>query len=153
MLTIEQRKQALDEYRAYCTGIVSRYEWPAEDDWLLCWELATQAAVVRVAPEVCGVCAGTGTPLSGLPCICKGLGTQDAEVIGLRERVFDLERNLSPSPPALGEGWISVKERRPDKDRFLVAYKDGSVGYRCDSIAHDDEWITHWMPTSCATQR
>ena len=51
MLTKEQRKQALDAYRTHCTGIVSDYEWPAEDDWLFCWDLATQAAVVRVVPE------------------------------------------------------------------------------------------------------
>src|SRR3990167_11541542 len=51
MLTKEQRKQALDAYRTHCTGIVSDYEWPAEDDWLFCWDLATQAAVVRVVRD------------------------------------------------------------------------------------------------------
>lgn len=34
--------------------------------------------------DLCSVCAGTGKPVSGLPCICAGVGTQNAETDGLR---------------------------------------------------------------------
>lgn len=46
--------------------------------------------------DPCSVCGGTGKPVSGLRCICGGKGTQAAEVDGLRQRIFDLERALKP---------------------------------------------------------
>lgn len=45
--------------------------------------------------ELCSVCAGTGQPVSGLPCICAGRGTALAETQGLREHCFDLEEELA----------------------------------------------------------
>lgn len=38
----------------------------------------------------CSACAGTGTPVSGRPCICGGVGTQSAELQGLRELAYQL---------------------------------------------------------------
>ncbi len=40
----------------------------------------------------CSVCAGVGSPISGLKCICGGLGTADAEMYGLRITVVGLEK-------------------------------------------------------------
>ena len=42
----------------------------------------------------CAVCDGKGNTLSGLPCICKGGGTQGDEVIGLRELVYEYEQEV-----------------------------------------------------------
>lgn len=36
-------------------------------------------------PAMCSVCAGRGRPLSGKPCICGGVGTEQAELQGFRE--------------------------------------------------------------------
>jgi len=43
---------------------------------------------------MCSVCAGTGRPISGRPCICEGFGTQEAELQGFRGRVLVLESAL-----------------------------------------------------------
>ncbi len=39
-------------------------------------------------PDVCSVCVGTGRPVSGLPCICGGTGSEAAEIAGLRRELF-----------------------------------------------------------------
>ena len=57
-----------------------------------------QAPVDTQEPP-CGVCIGKPLP-NGKVCICKGHGTQSAELIGLREYIFDLERKLEASSPA-----------------------------------------------------
>jgi hypothetical protein len=41
---------------------------------------------------MCSVCAGTGDPGTGKPCICGGRGTQTAELQGFREYLYHLER-------------------------------------------------------------
>ena len=46
-------------------------------------------------PDPCSVCAGTGKPVSGLPCICSGRGSQAAEMEGLRQQVAELEEALA----------------------------------------------------------
>jgi len=44
-------------------------------------------------PTPCNVCLGE--PLkSGRQCICGGIGTEQAELQGLRERCFDLEARV-----------------------------------------------------------
>lgn len=45
-------------------------------------------------PIPCGVCGGR--PLaSGRECVCKGVGTEQAEMQGLREMVFELQEELA----------------------------------------------------------
>lgn len=44
--------------------------------------------------DVCSVCAGTGTPASGLPCICRGSGRIADEILGLRKTVQELQGSL-----------------------------------------------------------
>lgn len=39
----------------------------------------------------CSVCAGTGKPVSGLPCICGGTGRQSDEMHGLRLQIQQLQ--------------------------------------------------------------
>lgn len=46
-------------------------------------------------PILCGVCGGTGKPVSGLPCVCSGVGTEQAEMHGLRVMVFELQEELA----------------------------------------------------------
>ena len=43
---------------------------------------------------VCDVCAGSGVPLSGKPCICGGSGYSHDEKAGLRRRVLDVQAEL-----------------------------------------------------------
>lgn len=43
------------------------------------------------AEPTCDVCAGTGQPVSGKPCICGGSGYSHHEKIGLRRKVRELE--------------------------------------------------------------
>lgn len=59
--------------------------------------LATLRAALaqRSKPDLCGVCAGTGKPVSGLPCICGGSGTAIAEMLGLREELYDTRAALA----------------------------------------------------------
>lgn len=61
--------------------------------------------------EKCLTCGGT-PPASGLPCICGGIGTRDAETDGLRRYVFDLESAISSARPALK--WIQNHAPNPD---------------------------------------
>lgn len=39
----------------------------------------------------CDVCSGTGKPVSGLPCICGGTGSNIDEKVGLRRKVHEME--------------------------------------------------------------
>lgn len=45
-------------------------------------------------PNVCNVCAGSGKPTSGLPCICGGVGTEVAELEGFRAQYYELSCEL-----------------------------------------------------------
>ena len=64
---------------------------------LLLTRLASLRAALaqRSKPDLCGVCAGTGKPVSGLPCICGGSGTAIAEMLGLREELYDTRAALA----------------------------------------------------------
>src|SRR3990167_5175226 len=104
MLTKEQRKQALDAYRTHCTGIVSDYEWPAEDAWLFCWDLATQAAVVRVVPE-------------------------DSLAQPYADPMVPSFTGISTEAPALGEGWMPIGTA-PKGIKVLAAYKNELGNWR-----------------------
>lgn len=44
--------------------------------------------------DVCSVCAGTGKPVSGLPCICGGEGTAYAELQGFRVLTFKQDEEI-----------------------------------------------------------
>ncbi len=46
----------------------------------------------QCGPEACSVCAGSGKPVSGKPCICGGVGTEQAELQGFRARCYELEQ-------------------------------------------------------------
>jgi hypothetical protein len=59
----------------------------------------TEAAVRSfLAPVPCGTCGGSPHP-SGIICVCEGVGTQDAEVEGLRQALFDAQVRLGMYPP------------------------------------------------------
>lgn len=42
----------------------------------------------------CGVCLGEPLP-SGKPCICGGIGTEQAEMHGLRSALFDADNEIA----------------------------------------------------------
>ena len=46
-----------------------------------------------IGARMCGVCAGTGIPISGKPCICGGTGLQGDEVAGLRLALFHADND------------------------------------------------------------
>lgn len=55
------------------------------DDNVIRW-LADALSTAR-EPAKCSACAGTGKPVSGRPCICGGVGTEAAELTGLRREL------------------------------------------------------------------
>lgn len=58
--------------------------------------------------DLCSVCAGTGKPISGLPCICDGIGTQTSEMHGLRVELFKTQANNKRLVDALNEAAIEL---------------------------------------------
>ena len=77
--------------------------------------------------EKCLTCGGT-SPVSGLPCICGGVGTRDAETDGLRRYAFDLESVIGRVRPALK--WIV--NHAPDPDPHALA---GHAGAALEALA------------------
>lgn len=82
---------------AYVTEAIARARRPR-----YATDIGDDAAIRYLADELsqlshkrdipmCNVCLGNGRPLSGKPCICGGIGTEQAELDGLRRRVFALE--------------------------------------------------------------
>jgi hypothetical protein len=70
------------------------------------------------ALSVCLTCGGT-PPVSGLTCICGGVGTRDAEADGLRRYAFDLRRYAFELEKAIGTvrpalKWIHDHAPTPD---------------------------------------
>ena len=64
-----------------------------------------------IGSEPCLTCGGT-PPASGLPCICGGVGTRDAETDGLRRYAFELESVIGTVRPALK--WVLHHAPSPD---------------------------------------
>lgn len=53
--------------------------------------------------ELCGVCAGTGKPVSGLPCICGGSGAQSDELYGLRLELSRAKEEINKKDETIKE--------------------------------------------------
>ena len=81
----------------------------------------------------CSVCAGTGQPQSGKPCICGGAGTAVAEAQALREILYDVERERDDAVTRLesvmSELWEGVRvhgiwapKTGRDGERLIHAY-------------------------------
>lgn len=85
-----------------------------------CAELEKALSLERTKLVIppCSVCAGSGTPVSGRPCICDGEGTASAEMLGLRKRCIELE---NAAPPG-ASGMPSIDEMR---DVFYDTERDG----------------------------
>jgi len=87
----------------------------------------------NTTPTPCNVCLGS--PLrSGRRCICGGVGTEQAELQGLRERCLDLEAEIaalkgSEQATFFDFGWGSVPARRHRNP-------DGSLGGWVAHTAH-----------------
>jgi hypothetical protein len=78
---------------------------PTNPEKFKCLPCCIDAAIKEAvkAAEMCDVCAGTGKPISGKPCICGGEGTSTAERVGLRKRIMQLEYALEAVALALCE--------------------------------------------------
>lgn len=75
----------------------------------------------------CLTCGGI-PPVSGLPCICGGIGTALAETDGLRRYAFDLEAAIGRVRPALK--WIQNHAPSPDKHALA-----GHAGTALEALA------------------
>ena len=62
--------------------------------------LAGAEAIRQQQADVCDACGGTGTPTSGLPCMCKGTGKMSEAARTLREQLFDVRAEAERSSPS-----------------------------------------------------
>jgi hypothetical protein len=99
----------------------------------------------------CDVCAGTGKPVSGKPCICGGTGSNIDEKVGLRRRVHELEeeakkkdlevlKSIDDALLNLDGAWKVIEAvytieaiRRPVKEaqKHVLAAKDSLLEKKC----------------------
>ena len=110
-------------------GLLKKHE-EAEEVWVVFKE-AAKIEIKHAKKEykellemqgICNVC--TGKPINGRPCICRGAGTQTAELQGLRERVFELESLLKKQ-----EGHEQLKKfYQVDSFYDLIEAQDGHIG-------------------------
>lgn len=73
--------------------------------------------------NMCDACAGTGKPLSGLPCMCGGSGKASDAVVYLRERLFAVEptaRELELAREAVMQAYIETGKTYPDAHEWLA---------------------------------
>jgi hypothetical protein len=84
-------------------------------------------ALAAMDENTCNVCVGTGQALSG-DCICKGRGTARAEADGLRERLYDEERENRELREALD---------RIQEARTIIDYAFGELA-RAQIAERDD---------------
>ena len=71
-----------------------------------------RAEVARLrAEDQCDACAGTGKPISGLPCMCRGTGKMSVAALHLRERLVARDAEVARLTAILD----TVAELRIDK--------------------------------------
>lgn len=105
----------------------------------------------------CDVCSGTGKPVSGLPCICGGTGSNIDEKVGLRRKVHEMELQNSEMreviQAALIVNSLPLSTPRGDRERAelrfwaaLDEYQNKRRGWKCqrcelpmESEAHLEE--------------
>lgn len=95
---------ALPEGDAKLIAAVDAALLRGSDDWQTMAMLLGRCRTRLSAPSstdtnICTACAGTGTPASGLPCMCGGTGKATVAVDYLMQRLYDAER-VTPSSTA-----------------------------------------------------
>lgn len=80
-------------------------------------ELALYQYIHDLKNPLCGVCAGTGTPVSKKPCICGGTGLERDELRGLRNLAADQAEVLR----------LVEQEAHTSQAEVLMRMKDGTV--------------------------
>ena len=88
----------------------------------------------------CGVCLGTGKPLSKLPCICGGSGLQGDEVIGLRRALY---KATTPTSTAMRDPIARLLRERivyMGPDEVMWRRQDGASVSAKDALAILDDW-------------
>ena len=120
---------------------------PAERD-------ALRARVAELQePRCCSVCAGNGDPTSGRECVCGGIGTEAAEILGLRAtaiemaaRVAELEREVERLRGFLVPLFTSGY-RKGHHDTVEGGYTDV---YQCDSATYFADDVADWIASETA---
>jgi len=86
---------------------------------------ALQARLAELQkPAPCGVCGGTGAPASGKPCICGGVGTEVAEMDGLRLAVYDEAERADKAEARLA----AVEQSRDLRQRAVATWATETFG-------------------------
>jgi hypothetical protein len=88
---------------------------------------ARDAEIARLRNPPCSVCAGTGTPLSGPPCICGGSGREVDEMAGLRLEVVRLRAALASVEP---------EDHRLPNGLIQGSPEDRATWWWCDRCGH-----------------
>lgn len=74
--------------------------------------------------DVCCVCLGTGDPGTGLPCICGGVGTLQAEAQGLRDALY---KSQMPEKLIVNDDGVYLPIERTADGNWAIAKKlDGT---------------------------
>ncbi|MGH9968780.1 MAG: hypothetical protein ACREBG_13255 [Pyrinomonadaceae bacterium] len=81
-------------------------------------------------PMACSVCAGTGTPLCGKPCICGGAGTEAEEIKGLRMELYkanEYGRNFRERAERLERDFAREQD-------IVIALRDDQLKLRAEIV-------------------
>ena len=91
--------------------------------------------------RVCSVCAGNDNPVSNLPCICGGIGTQEAELQGAHEYIYSLHQErdtLQESEAALKVRAASIESATIER---CTKSLDNASAFSVDVGEFMSEWV------------
>lgn len=112
---------------------------PISDDCYEAAVLLTQQAerIAELKDEnACDVCAGTGTPTSGKPCICAGTGKASQAFMQLRIDYYDLESRLAAAE-------ARAERAEKDAERYRWLRQLTGVAWACEHEGNVGN--TPWM--------
>ncbi|MGH9968460.1 MAG: hypothetical protein ACREBG_11615 [Pyrinomonadaceae bacterium] len=90
-----------------------------------------QAELVELRkPMACSVCAGTGVPFCGKPCICGGAGIEAEEIKGLRMELYkanERDRDIRERAERLERDFAREQD-------IVIALRDGQLKLRAEIV-------------------
>lgn len=92
------------------------------------WKEACECLAEEMSKNLCGSCAGTGTPISGRPCMCGGTGKASDAVPYLLKRIQWLTDSLAQAwfdGYAAKEAGLSSYKADDRRRNFLNSIEDG----------------------------
>jgi lipopolysaccharide biosynthesis regulator YciM len=83
-------------------------------------------AVIRgqEAENRCDACRGSGTPVSGRPCMCRGTGKMSEAAIYLREELNKRDRELDKAEARVAEQAAEIERLKRDYETAVLAIDD-----------------------------